>query len=224
MSRTFANVALVEDDASVRKAIVRLLTVAGFQTIAFDSAEAFLDASETPKRNGCVVIDINLPGLSGFELHERMCATASLPVVFITAHDEPSVRRLEESLPDPGDGQPPCHIPPRRGCVDLREKRQPDRHECKTERRDPARAASVSQTSGNRREHRERESERRQKQPGSHGREPAELLEIEWKEVTDGERGHDRQTVKGGSGPERERTAGRVASHASFPQRQRGCD
>jgi FixJ family two-component response regulator len=98
MSRTFANVALVEDDASVRKAIVRLLTVAGFQTIAFDSAEAFLDASETPKRNGCVVIDINLPGLSGFELHERMCATASLPVVFITAHDEPSVRaRYQQS-------------------------------------------------------------------------------------------------------------------------------
>ena len=98
MSRTFANVALVEDDASVRKAIVRLLTVAGFQTIAFDSAEAFLDASETPKRNGCVVIDINLPGLSGFELHERMCATASLPVVFITAHDEPSVQtRYQQS-------------------------------------------------------------------------------------------------------------------------------
>jgi FixJ family two-component response regulator len=98
MSRTFGNVALVEDDASVRKAIVRLLTVAGFQTIAFDSAEAFLDASETPKRNGCVVIDINLPGLSGFELHERMCATASLPVVFITAHDEPSVRaRYQQS-------------------------------------------------------------------------------------------------------------------------------
>lgn len=98
MSRTFANVALVEDDASVRKAIVRLLTVAGFQTIAFDSAEAFLDASETPKRNGCVVIDINLPGLSGFELHERMCETASLPVVFITAHDEPSVRaRYQQS-------------------------------------------------------------------------------------------------------------------------------
>ena len=99
MARNSANVALVEDDASVRKAIVRLLTVAGFQTIAFDSAEAFLDSSQTTKQNGCVVIDINLPGLSGFELQERMCATASsLPVVFITAHDEPSVRaRYQQS-------------------------------------------------------------------------------------------------------------------------------
>jgi len=98
MARISANVALVEDDASVRKAIVRLLTVAGFQTIAFDSAEAFLDSSETTKQQGCVVIDINLPGLSGFELQERMCATASPPVVFITAHDEPSVRaRYQQS-------------------------------------------------------------------------------------------------------------------------------
>jgi FixJ family two-component response regulator len=98
MARISANVALVEDDASVRKAIVRLLTVAGFHTMAFDSAEAFLDASETAKQNGCVVIDINLPGLSGFELQERMCATAALPVVFITAHDEPSVRaRYQQS-------------------------------------------------------------------------------------------------------------------------------
>jgi len=98
MALTSANVALVEDDSSVRKAIVRLLTVAGFQTIAFDSAEAYLDSRETARHNGCVVIDINLPGLSGFELHERMSATASLPVVFITAHDEPSVRaRYQQS-------------------------------------------------------------------------------------------------------------------------------
>jgi FixJ family two-component response regulator len=98
MVRTSANVALVEDDASVRKAIVRLLTVAGFQTMAFDSAEAFLDSSDTTRQNGCVVIDINLPGLSGFELQERMSGTASLPVVFITAHDEPSVRaRYQQS-------------------------------------------------------------------------------------------------------------------------------
>jgi FixJ family two-component response regulator len=98
MARTQSNVALVEDDASVRKAIVRLLTVAGFQTIAFDSAEAFLDSSEDARQNGCVVIDINLPGLSGFELQERMRATAFLPVVFITAHDEPSVRaRYQQS-------------------------------------------------------------------------------------------------------------------------------
>jgi FixJ family two-component response regulator len=98
MALTSANVALVEDDSSVRKAIVRLLTVAGFQTIAFDSAEAYLDSRETARHNGCVVIDINLPGLSGFELHERMSTTASLPVVFITAHDEPSVRaRYQQS-------------------------------------------------------------------------------------------------------------------------------
>jgi FixJ family two-component response regulator len=91
MARTSPNVALVEDDASVRKAIVRFLSVAGFDAVAFDSAEAFLDFG-TIKQLDCVIIDINLPGLSGFELQEKLTALASLPVVFITAHDEPSVR------------------------------------------------------------------------------------------------------------------------------------
>jgi FixJ family two-component response regulator len=91
MARISPNLALVEDDPSVRKAIVRLLSVAGFQTVAFDSAESFLE-SALINQLSCNIIDINLPGLSGFELHEKLSAIASVPVVFITAHDEPSVR------------------------------------------------------------------------------------------------------------------------------------
>lgn len=73
--------------------------MAGFQATGFPSAEAFL-ASETIKQFDCVIIDINLPGLSGIELQEKLVALASLPVILITAHDEPSVRaRVEQSAP-----------------------------------------------------------------------------------------------------------------------------
>jgi FixJ family two-component response regulator len=91
MPQTSANLALVEDDASVRKAILRLLSVAGFSAAGFGSAEAFLESGPM-KQVDCVIIDINLPGLSGFELQEKLIATGSWPVIFITAHDEPSVR------------------------------------------------------------------------------------------------------------------------------------
>ncbi len=73
--------------------------MAGFQATGFPSAEAFLE-SETIKQLDCVIIDINLPGLSGIELQEKLVAIASLPVIFITAHDEPSVRaKVEQSAP-----------------------------------------------------------------------------------------------------------------------------
>ena len=67
MPQTLANLALVEDDASVRKAILRLLSVAGFSAAGFGSAEAFLESGPM-KQVDCVIIDINLPGLSGFTI------------------------------------------------------------------------------------------------------------------------------------------------------------
>jgi FixJ family two-component response regulator len=81
-------VAIVEDDASFRKSLKRLLTAYGFTTEGYASAEAFLDAG-AEGRTGCLVLDIHLPGLSGIELRQQLSASHSaLPVIFITAVDE----------------------------------------------------------------------------------------------------------------------------------------
>jgi FixJ family two-component response regulator len=80
-------VAIVEDDPSVRKSLKRLLNAYGFTTEGYASAEAFLDAGAAG-RTDCLVLDINLSGMSGIELRQQLTASGSaLPVIFITAVD-----------------------------------------------------------------------------------------------------------------------------------------
>jgi len=85
-------IAVVDDDESLCRSFGRLLRAAGFQPVAYPSAEAFLQDGKRP-RFDCLVLDVQLPGLSGLELSQRLAAAADgPPVVFITAHDEPEVR------------------------------------------------------------------------------------------------------------------------------------
>jgi FixJ family two-component response regulator len=85
-------VAIVEDDPDMRKGIVRLLNVYGFDTIAFPSAEAFLD-EKAANEAVCLVLDIHLSGMTGIELRRRMSASGStLPVIFVTAVDDEATR------------------------------------------------------------------------------------------------------------------------------------
>ena len=104
-------VTIVEDDASVRRATERLFRAAGYATASFASAEALLAAKRVDCAE-CLVIDICLPGLSGFELEARLVeAGISTPVIFITGHDEPHVRQQAERtgafayLPKPWAGR-----------------------------------------------------------------------------------------------------------------------
>jgi FixJ family two-component response regulator len=85
-------VCVVDDDESLLRALGRLLRAAGFTVEAFASAEEFLEADHrVPPR--CLVLDVRLSGMSGFELHEELRgAGMSPPVVFITAHDDPATR------------------------------------------------------------------------------------------------------------------------------------
>jgi len=86
-------IAIVEDDASFSRALERLLNASGFATQAFASAEEFL-ASAKPNSHACVILDIHLPGISGFELFDRLSADHGRPpVIFITAEDVETVRR-----------------------------------------------------------------------------------------------------------------------------------
>ena len=85
-------IGVVEDDASFRRALGRLLSGAGFRVTTFASAEEFL-ASEGVGATACLVLDVHLGGMSGFELQQRLATTgAPIPAIFITAHDDPLTR------------------------------------------------------------------------------------------------------------------------------------
>jgi len=90
-------VLLVDDDASLRRALARAIRLAGFEVEAFRSVEALL-AHGVPERNACLVLDVDLPGIGGIEF-KRTLATAGrdLPTIFITALEPAQVR---ESLAD----------------------------------------------------------------------------------------------------------------------------
>jgi FixJ family two-component response regulator len=85
-------ISIVDDDLSVRRALRRLVQSAGYTVETFASAREFLDSAPSG-RTVCLVLDIHLEGMSGFELQERMAADrAPIPVIFITAHDDAATR------------------------------------------------------------------------------------------------------------------------------------
>jgi FixJ family two-component response regulator len=85
-------VAVVDDDPNMLKGVERLLKVHGFGTAVFTSAEDFLDRGDQSKLH-CLVLDINLGGMSGIELRRELRASgSSLPVVFLTGADDEATR------------------------------------------------------------------------------------------------------------------------------------
>jgi FixJ family two-component response regulator len=81
---------LVDDDEAVREAIADLLEAAEMTVISFDSAEGFL-GHERSDTAGCLVLDLQLPEISGLDLQERLSGKSGPPIIFITAHgDVPS--------------------------------------------------------------------------------------------------------------------------------------
>jgi FixJ family two-component response regulator len=85
-------VAVVDDDQSLCRSFSRLLRTAGFQAVTYSSAEALLEDAKRPQFD-CLLLDIQLEGMSGVELSRRLAAVKdSTPVIFITAHDDPEVR------------------------------------------------------------------------------------------------------------------------------------
>ena len=91
-------VAVVDDDAEVRVALMRLLASAGFAAEAFASGDEFVQsiAGHTPE---CVVLDLHMPGLSGFDVQQQLTdCHPEVPVVVITGHDTSEARRRALSL------------------------------------------------------------------------------------------------------------------------------
>jgi FixJ family two-component response regulator len=97
-----AFVYVVDDDASVRKGLSRLIRSAGFNAEAFASAEEFLKRGPSAG-GGCIVLDVQMPGLSGLDLQESMAKLSdSMPVIFITGHGNipMSVRAMKKGAVD----------------------------------------------------------------------------------------------------------------------------
>jgi FixJ family two-component response regulator len=86
-------VAVVDDDASVCRAIQRLLRSAGIAADAFRSGDDFLYAltAAPDYLPGCVILDIQMPGTDGIEVQRKLC-DRGLPAIFITAYDDEDVR------------------------------------------------------------------------------------------------------------------------------------
>jgi FixJ family two-component response regulator len=90
-------IAIIDDDDSVCRSMSRLLRAAHLHPITYSSAEAFLTDTKRP-RFDCLVLDIQLQGMSGLDLRQRLSAVKdSTPVVFITAHDDPEMRAQAEA-------------------------------------------------------------------------------------------------------------------------------
>jgi DNA-binding NtrC family response regulator len=88
---------VVDDDVSAREGVARLIRSSGVVTKTFGSAEEFL-ASPRPKMPSCLVLDLNLPGLSGLELQQELAKSGvQLPIIFLTGHGDISttVRALK---------------------------------------------------------------------------------------------------------------------------------
>ncbi|MFM0334560.1 response regulator transcription factor [Paraburkholderia strydomiana] len=94
MSEVKPFVAVVDDDESVSRAIKRLLRSIGLASDTFKTGDDFLDMFESipSYRPACIVLDVQMPGLNGLEVQQRL-AGSGIPVVFITAHDEAGVRK-----------------------------------------------------------------------------------------------------------------------------------
>jgi len=86
-------VSIVDDDHSIRRALRRLIRLAGFSAETFASAEDFL-SSTSLILTACLVLDIHLNGgMSGFELQAQLHADrVVIPIIFITAHDDSPTR------------------------------------------------------------------------------------------------------------------------------------
>src|SRR6185295_6733810 len=126
-------IAIVDDDESVCRALKRLVRSLGMEADTFLSGQEFVDLIEAMPsfRVDCLVLDVQMPGINGLEVQRRLVSGgSSLPIIFITAHDEPSVREralgmgalaflrkpfddelfvrtLQAALALPGSGAPP---------------------------------------------------------------------------------------------------------------------
>lgn len=84
---------VVDDDASIRRALKRLIASNGLPVETFGSAAEFLE-SHNSGSIGCLITDLRMPGMTGLDLQKKLALLGwALPVIFITAHDDENARK-----------------------------------------------------------------------------------------------------------------------------------
>ena len=92
MPKSAIRIAVVDDDASVRKALARLLTASSFNTQTYGSAREFMDTG-TQQPPQCLVLDLHMPEQTGLDLqHQLRRAGINIPTIIVTAYNEPGLR------------------------------------------------------------------------------------------------------------------------------------
>jgi FixJ family two-component response regulator len=93
MSEPAVRVAVIDDDASVRKALARLLNVSPFIPATFASAQDFLESLPVNMPD-CLVLDLQMPDMTGLDLQEALARIGiQIPTIIVTAHDESNLRQ-----------------------------------------------------------------------------------------------------------------------------------
>ncbi|MBK5049270.1 response regulator transcription factor [Paraburkholderia domus] len=86
MSQAATRVFIVDDDERIRAALARLLRASGYYVESFESAEAFLNGADLISAPACLVLDLQLPGMTGLEVQHKL--NQLLPIVFLTGHGD----------------------------------------------------------------------------------------------------------------------------------------
>jgi len=85
-------IAVVDDDEAVREALTGLMKSLGYRAVAFESARDFLNSKQR-RSAACLIADVQMPGMTGVELHDRLVASGKpIPTILITAYPDDAVR------------------------------------------------------------------------------------------------------------------------------------
>jgi FixJ family two-component response regulator len=98
MAKKATVVYVIDDDESVRRALARLLRSADLDAETFSSADEFLSSPKQSK-NACILMDIRMPGSTGFDLQQKLAASdIRMPVIVISASDDAQIRERAREL------------------------------------------------------------------------------------------------------------------------------
>jgi FixJ family two-component response regulator len=86
-------IAIVDDNQSVREALASLMNSLGYEALLYSSGDEFMDSAER-SRTACLITDVNMPGMTGPQLHQRLVKSGErIPTIFVTAYPDEVVRR-----------------------------------------------------------------------------------------------------------------------------------
>ena len=112
-------ISIVDDDHSVREAVMDLMSSLGFAAEAFPSAGTFL-TSDAVRSTSCLIADVQMPGMSGLELRRRLAASGNaIPTILITAYPDDTVRAHAHEAGVIGYLTKPFSDDELIGCIDL---------------------------------------------------------------------------------------------------------